>query len=128
MAQKKRNTPPKPPVAVFKMQARTYMPWKLIGNPLADFADVDVNLLAIRLPRGWKTGIPNNSLGSIREWMEKNALVVVDIQIRPNAGHGIWKGLYIFKIGREAEWKLNPFELELHKRGDPANYTKLTFD
>lgn len=117
MSEKKR----KPTTAVFKLRARTYAPWDMIGNPLADFADADINLYEVRVPRAWETGIPRGNLTSIREWMDRNDLVLVDVQHHPASNLGSWRGVYVCKIGKKGEWKLNPYEVALGRQPEPEN-------
>jgi hypothetical protein len=98
------------PMAIVKFRARTYSPHLFFDkNPLWDFADVEVNVTAVRVPARFREfGFPGNSLVSIREWMEDNDLVCVCVAARPKT-YGSWQGDYVVKIGRPED-RLTAFE------------------
>lgn len=102
MSEKK--TAKESPMAIIKFQARTYSPHLFFDkNPLWDFADVDVNVMAVRLPERFRRfGFPGNSLSTIREWMEVHELECVGVAAKPK-GFGPWKGDYVVKIGMKGE-------------------------
>lgn len=99
MAEKKQDA-----MAIIKFQARTYSPHLFFDkNPLWDFADVDVQVTAVRVPKRLREfGFPGSSLASIREWMEAHELECVGAASHPS-GIGPWKGDYVVKIGKKGE-------------------------
>ncbi|MBN2003956.1 MAG: hypothetical protein JXA21_11430 [Anaerolineae bacterium] len=92
------------PMAIIKFQARTYSPHLFFDkNPLWDFADVDVRVMAVRVPKRFSEfGFPGNSLASIREWMEAHDLECVGVAAK-HKSLGPWRGDYAVKIGMKGE-------------------------
>jgi len=96
MAEKKQDA-----MAIIKFKARTYSLHLFFDkNPLWDFAEVEVQVTAVKVPRRLREfGFPGNSLTSIREWMEAHELECVGAASHPS-GIGPWKGKYLPPPGR----------------------------